>query len=187
MQPWETTEISIKYKLPKIVKSENYNLDLITQSWWNWEDWNISVKEKTDNILSSDNFETRENLAFFEWKIFKDKILNLKNFWDKTPPVIVWQKFIKNDLIEINFSEKISEDFLKDEKNFSIKDLNIKNKNSDKIKISKKYIKWNNLYLKLDWISYQKWEFYEVLIKNIYDLNWNYTSKNPKKITVVQS
>jgi len=44
-------------------------------------------------------------------------------------------------LIEINFSEKISEDFLKDEKNFQIKDLNIKNKNSEKIKISKKYIK----------------------------------------------
>ena len=187
MQPWEETEISIKYKLPEIIKSENYNLHLITQAWWNWENWNVSVKEKTDNILEWNNFEIKENLAFFEWKIFQDKILNLKNLWDKTPPIIVWQKFIENNLIEINFSEKISEDFLKDEKNFFIKDLNVKNKISDEIKISEKYIKWNNLYLRLDWISYQKWEFYDLKISNIYDLSWNYTSENPKKITVVQN
>lgn len=195
MQPWEETEISIKYKLPEIVNSENYNLNLITQAWWNWENWNVSVKEKTDNILKSEIFETKENLAFFEWKIFKDKILNLKNTWDKTQPIIVWQKFIENNLIEINFSEKISEDFLNDEKNFYIKDLNVKNKINDnisnntnnEIKISDKYIKWNNLYLKLDWISYQKWEFYDLRIWNIYDLNWNYTSENPLKITVVQN
>lgn len=187
MQPWEENQILLKYKLPKIVNSQNYNLNLITQSWWNWENWNVSVREKTDNILKSNDFETKENVAFFEWKIFKDKLLNLKNLWDKTQPIIVRQKFVKNDLIEINFSEKISDDFLEDEKNFSIKDLNIKNKISDKIKISKKYIKWNNLYLKLKWISYQKWEFYVVLIKNIHDLSWNYTSTNPKKITIVQN
>lgn len=187
LQPWEQTEISIKYKLPKIVNSNNYNLNLITQAWWNWENWNVSVREKTDNILKSDQFETKENIAFFDWKIFSDKLLSLKNYWDHTQPIIVWQKFIKKDLIEINFSEKISDNFLKNAENFSIKNKNFPNQ---KINISKKYIIWNNLYLKLSsetWnFKYKKWDFYEIFIKDIYDLNWNYTSKNPVKITVIQ-
>lgn len=188
MQPGEKIEILIKYELPKIVKKENYNLHLITQAWWNWENWKVSVKSETDKIWRQkdiswkNSFEIRENLAFFEKKISSDAILHLQNLWDKTWPIIVWQKFVDKNLIEINFSEKISKNFLKNEKNFSFFP---KNKPNQKIEIAKKYIKWNNLYLELKNFEYKKWEFYLLLIDWIRDLDWNWMSRNPVKITIV--
>ena len=190
MNPWEEKEIIIKYKLPKIVNSKNYNLNLITQAWENWENWDISAREKTDNIWSiqniNKNIKITENVATFEWKIFQNTLLSLKDLWDKTQPIIVSQKFIENNLIKINFSEKISTDFLKNDEN-NKKNILIKNiKTNKNIKISKKYLKWNNLFLKLENFEYKKWEFYEVILKNIHDLSWNYTSRRPLIITIVQ-
>lgn len=186
MKPWENFEINIKYKFPKIIKNSNYNLNIIPQAWWNWENWHISVKEKTDNIWIWTWFILRDNLAFFDWKISKNKLFKIKNSWDFTPPIIAWQKFISEDLIEINFSEKISEDFLQDLSNFEIKDLNIKNEKNDNVKINKVYLRGNNLYLELWNISFQTWEYYSLILKNIHDLYWNTTEPSPLKITVVQ-
>lgn len=187
MQPWEDFEINIKYKLPKIIKSSNYNLEIIPQAWWNWENWNISVKEKTDYLWTWEWFDIFDNVSFFNWIISKNKLFNLENQWDTTAPVVVWQKFISNDLIEVNFSEEVSRDAMKDLWNFEITDLNSKNTETDEIQVKRAYFRENSLYLELSWISYQSWEHYLLNMKNIYDLSWNYSKPSPMSITVVQN
>lgn len=198
MQPWERTEIKLIYKLPKIINSNNYGFEIIPQNWWNGELWHITSQLPSDNFWIKkcynlnpnrwicDEISVKENLASFDWKIYNNTVFNLENIWDKIPPIIVWQRFLENNKIEINFSEEISKKSIVIW-NIEINDMNISDQNSDNISILKTYSEWNSILLELKWINYQKWEYYLVKLKNIQDISWNSTDPNPINITVVQN
>ena len=185
MFPGEEVEISLKYKLPKIIKSRDYNLDIITQSGQPKENWHITVQNLTDHFWSWD-MQSRENLAFFDWDIYSNKLFSLKDAGDNTPPIVVWQRFVDNDTIEVNFSENLKQDFMKDLNNISVTDKNKVNNEFDKISVKKLEFKNNSLFLSLWGISYQEWEHYRVSLKDVLDMSWNYTIPSPLELTVVR-
>ena len=185
MHPWESSEINIKYKLPKIIKANDYNLEIITQSGQENENWHITVQNITDHFWSW-NMNSRENLAFFDWSITSNKIFNLKDEWDEIPPIVVWQRFVKNDVIEVNFSEKISLEFMKNLKNIKITDKNKINKKTDTINVTNIEFRNNSIFISLWGISYQTWEHYRLILNNIMDGAGNFTNPSPLDITVVQ-
>ena len=130
--------------------------------------------------------QSRENLAFFDWDIYSNKLFSLKDAGDNTPPIVVWQRFVDNDTIEVNFSENLKQDFMKDLNNISVTDKNKVNNEFDKISVKKLEFKNNSLFLSLWGISYQEWEHYRVSLKDVLDMSWNYTIPSPLELTVVR-
>ncbi len=186
MFPWDEIELSLKYELPKIIKSKDYNLEIITQSGQPKENWHITVQNLTDHFWHW-NVESNENLAYFDWSIHSNKLINLKDAGDDTPPIVVWQRFVNNNTIEINFSEKLKEDFIKNLNNISIVDKNKKNNDFNQISIKELEFIDNSLFITLKWITYQKWEHYLLSLKWVLDRSWNYTMPTPLELTVVQN
>ncbi len=186
--PGETKELHFSYNLPADILPYDYNLQLIPMSGNFGEQWGIALKAKnSDNFWESENFEIRENMASFRKVISKDTVLSANLKEDTTPPVIIWQKFLDKDRIELLISERLNPETLKDS-NFSIKDKNIKNsevKNSPVVLNA-----WQDdsyrLFLKLNAINWQIGEHFSLTIENISDVTGNMIYPNPKEITLVQ-
>jgi len=62
---------------------------------------------------------------------------------------VVWQRFVNNNTIEINFSEKLKEDFIKNLNNISIVDKNKKNNDFNQISIKELEFIDNSLFITL--------------------------------------
>lgn len=168
LQPWEEREFNYYYKAP--LSMTDYKLDIIKQPWQDNENWNISVQAPTDHVWTSNIWTVRDNLIFYNWPITWDLHLQAHNLWDTTPPIIVWQKFISDNQIEINFSENLA----------SIDNIS----STNWLQIASSSIKWSYLYL--DVKGSQKGNHYKFNLNNVRDKSWNTSDPTPLSITVVR-
>ena len=185
--PQETQVLHFSYDLPPTVLPYEYNLDLIPIAGNFGEQWNIAViAHNNDNFWQSDDFLVKENLASYRNIIQKNVTLKTELLKDKTPPVIIWQKFLDKNLIEILWSEKLDPNDLKLE-NFFIKDKNINKKEiSETPTIVSVQQENHKMTLQLENISWQLEEHFSLTMKDLSDLSGNYIEPNLKEITLVQ-
>jgi hypothetical protein len=182
--PGETQKLVIDFSLPKDFFK---NLNIIPQLG-NWgENWQIIVREpNTDTHFKSSDYQCLENVCHYQNKIFTPKILKTKQLKDKTPPLIIWQKFLDTKTIELLFSEKLAEKTL-NKNNFKIKDLNKNVKNiEDKPQITQVFkAEKYKIHLKVNDLNWQVGEHFSLELKNIKDLAGNLIKPHPKTITLV--
>ncbi len=186
LKPSEKKEITLEYVLPKSITPENFNLDLIKQPGTK-DHWNLIVKTPAENSLKSSEFEVKEGLSTWSNFLLSDQHFTFQLLKDTIPPVIVWQKFSDQNLIEVNISEPLNEGSLLNPNNYKVTDLNYIDNNTDQINIEKVYFKNNSIFIQTNGISYVKGERYSLKIKNLEDLAGNNTVPSTLNVTVVQS
>lgn len=186
--PGEKQSLHFRYQLPEYISPYNYNVDIIPMPGNEGELWSIALRNKnTDNFWDSQSFQSQENVASFSSVLYKDTLFSANLLNDETSPVIIWQKFLDNKTIELSFSEKIDQKTLIPD-NFLIQDMNISHKElEENPKVVSVYQDDNyRVYIKLQDISWQYNEFFELTLKNISDISGNIIQENPKFVTVVQ-
>ncbi|MBT4936392.1 DUF4012 domain-containing protein [Candidatus Peregrinibacteria bacterium] len=186
--PGETQSLHFTYTLPKYISPHNYQLELLPMSGNTGENWFVTLRNKNvDNFWSSKSFNTKENTAIFSSSLHKNTLLNAHLEQDTTPPVIIWQKFLDNKTIELNFSEKLDEKYLRPE-NFSLQDKNINNPEVQENPKIVSVVQDENyrVYIKLQNISWQYGEHFNLELKELFDLSGNSMSLSSGAITLVQ-
>ncbi len=189
LKPGERKIFTFNYDLPSYISAKNYKLWLSPMSGNFGENWQVILRNSNiDNFWKSDDFIVRESSATFNNQISKNTLLVAKKLADTTPPVIVWQKFLDKETIELGFSEQLSSTVTKNY-NFKVIDKNIKNNQiTDKLTITNVEL-YNNytILLSIEGISKQdKGEHFTLFLENILDLSGNYLPESQTKITIVQ-
>ncbi len=185
LYPDDQQTIRIKYILPEKINKDNFSLNIIKQPGTK-DKYNVTIQMPNDISFESKDFRVKENIGIFERLLDKDIFIKIKTSLDRIPPIIVWQKFVELNKIEINFSEELHEENLFDINNYEIIDLNNKNDIKDDIKIKEIEKKGNTIYLYTEGITKEHEERYSLIIKNIHDKSWNNITPNPLQVTLVQ-
>ncbi|OGJ42015.1 hypothetical protein A3B60_03325 [Candidatus Peregrinibacteria bacterium RIFCSPLOWO2_01_FULL_39_12] len=183
--PGEQKALTFEYLLPKDTTMENFVLDIVKQPGTK-DFWQISIQLPADNSFRSEELDVRENLALWSGYLTKDKHFDFNYFKDAFPPLVLWQKFIGQNKIEIAFGEAVNEKFALNPENYKIEDLNYINNQTDEIKVKSVKIDDMKVILETEGISEANEERYSLILKNIEDKYQNKTSPDPLKLTVVQ-
>ena len=186
--PGETQSLHFSYTLPKYVSPYKYELELMPMSGNEGEKWSLALLNKNvDNSWNSSNLRVKENVASYSSVLSRNKLLSAELVQDTTPPVVIWQKFLDNKTIELNFSEKLNENSLIPE-NFILTDKNVYQKDVLESPEVLSVVQDENyrVYIKLKNISWQYEEHFELRIQNIADTSGNLIFPNPKSLTLVQ-
>ncbi len=185
IDPGETRKITIEYLLPKDSQARSFNLDLIKQPGTK-DFWQISVQLPGDNSFSAKDFDVRENLGMWSGNLDQDKHFKLQFLPDKTPPLVLWQKFLQQNEIEVAFSESLDKSTVLNPENYKITDLNYINQESDNIKVKSVKFEHNSAILETEGINRAEEERYKLEIGNIKDMYQNPTDPSTVILTVVQ-
>ncbi|HPO05493.1 MAG TPA: DUF4012 domain-containing protein [Candidatus Gracilibacteria bacterium] len=184
LQPGEKAYLHFTYDLPRSDNWPQYQFRLIPMPGHNGENWRIVLRSpQLDNFWQGDSdWKINESTAIFEGRIFRDKILRAEILNDVTPPVIVWQKFLAENLIELAWSEELDPSTLKIE-NFSLSNLDTE---AD-IPLQKLQFdpEKNLLWIKSANLNWQEKQRFRLKIQNLRDLNGNYLENNPKNLTLI--
>lgn len=185
MKPGERRDVSIEYLLPPMISMENFILDIVKQSGTR-DLWQVLVQFSGDNSFRSDGFDVRENVGFWTGYLLEDRHFGFKYIKDNLPPLAVWQRFVKQNLIEVNFSEVPDGASALNPANYSIKDLNYKDGKTDNIFIESIYTQGSKVFLKTKGISRKEEERYRLTLKNMEDLYGNKINPEVMELTLVQ-
>jgi len=186
MNPDETREINLQYKLPLSVFSDGiYRLRLIKQAGSSTDHIRVTVKLPLGFETVSDEFDARENLAIFETNLKSDENLALKIFPDTIPPRLAWQNFVGGiQKINLRFNEHLEESSILPE-NFLLNDADFRNQRTDAVSISRvQFVPPQNILLELQGVSEECREWYSLQFSGVADRHGN--SIPDTKVTVVQ-
>ena len=131
-------------------------------------------------------FDVRENVGSWQGKLAHDLHFKIEKTEDANPPIIVWQKFVDLNTIEVNFSEELHNLSATKLENYVIEDLNHANDQKDSISIIEVEKVENSIYLKTEGITEASEERYSITFKDAYDKNFNYLEPTPMTVTLVQ-
>ena len=194
LKPGETLTLSYTYKIPPRVIPEDYKLKIIKQPGIQNQNWQLAVKHMNDssmeNVPNIDRdyikFDIRENLALWRGILDQDSYFRLFKDTDKKGPIILWQKFIDLNTVNVRFQELVDTSTALNIANYQISDLNKNNPTSDTVTVSKVKFEGRDLWLTISGATGQDEEFYELTIKDVQDFNGNIISPNPLTRTLVQ-
>lgn len=176
------------YTLPRTTFLHGeYKLRLIKQSGSEMF-YNVTVEAKNGSTMNSKNMVTRENRATYQGQLSGDLNLELAISPDALSPYPIEQEFVSLDLINIVWNEPMEEAGSVDQANYAVIDLNKNNAEvTDEIKVaSAELIRPNLIQLKLEGVTEQHEEHYQITLQNLKDLSGNFAIPNPKIITAVQ-
>lgn len=180
LEPGEKKQIQLNFELPKNI----FEINLIKQPGTN-DFWQVIVKKQGENLIKSTDLQLRDNIGLWNGQLTSDKSIKFGYLQDQLPPVAVWQKFNEQNLIEINFSEPLKDNFT-DITKYRITDLNYIDKTTDNIMVKQVYGKNNSIFLVTEGISRAEEERYQIELNGIQD---RYNNPDPPKkqtLTVVQ-
>lgn len=187
--PGETQSLHFTYDIPAEAMALDYRLSLMPQAGSFGENWEVILRnQNVDHFWSSDDFKSRENVAVYH-NLFlqKNTILHASLLEDKTPPIIISQKFLDKDTIQLDMSEPLDASSL-EVKNFSLIDTNEVQPSIQETPVigavfqDEKY----HMFIKLSGLSWQIGERFLLTMTNVKDLSGNFTVPQKKEITVVQ-
>lgn len=185
MKPGERRDVSIEYLLPPMISMENFVLDIVKQSGTR-DLWQILVQFSGDNSFKSDGFDVRENVGFWSGNLLEDHHFDFQYIKDSLPPLVVWQRFAEQNLIEVNFSEALDSGIALNSANYSISDLDYKDGKTDSIIIKSIYMQGSKVFLETEGISRNEEERYKLRLKGLEDLYGNKTKPEVLELTLVQ-
>lgn len=185
MEPGEERELNFTYTLPPEIKMQNFTLDLVKQPGTN-DFWQVATQLPGDNGLVSKNFTMKENLSFWSGFLEQDEHFKFDYLKDKMPPLVLWQKFSEQNIIEIFFSENMDTASATNIKNYTIKDLNYINNQEDQITIKQIEADKHHITIRTEGITKAEEERYQITLKNIKDNFGNSTQPEEFTITAVQ-
>lgn len=185
MEPGEQRDISIEYLLPKTVFMEDFVLDVIKQSGTK-DFWQILVQFSGDNSFKSDGFDVRENVGFWAGNLLEDQHFDFQYIKDSLPPLVVWQRFAEQNLIEIKFSEVLDSGAALNSANYSISDLDYNGGKTDSVVIENINMEGNTVFIKTKGVSRKEEERYKLKLNGLEDLYGNKTKPAVLELTLVQ-
>jgi hypothetical protein len=192
LRPGQRLQLSYEYLLPESITEERYRLQLVTQAGVQNDSWNIAIKQQNDSTMvnipeaSTLNMSIRENLALWQGTINQDQLLEVRKAEDNSTPIILWQKFVDYNTINIRFNELLEEASAENIQNYRVADLNSENPVQDSIVIQGARFSERDVWLDIEGLSYQPEESYEVQLRDIRDLQGNYIQPNPLTRTLIQ-
>jgi hypothetical protein len=184
VQPNEEKNLRLTYLLPEEISFSNFNLDLIKQP--GTEDyWQVFIQYPGDSSATGDYLERKENVVSFKGVLKTDLQLRPTYVQDSFPPLVTSQNFLETNKIVLRFSEKLDGRTLKPE-NFSVRDLNYENEQTDTVKVVDIDLKGQELFIFTEGISKNFEERYAVEMRGIRDIFGNTTVPELLEITLVQ-
>ena len=188
LEPQQTKELVYRFVLsPEIFSRPNfYRLYLVKQPGTALDFYRVTVRTPIDFLISSQDFVTRENVAVFQKILDKDQILDLSWTEDRFAPLIGFQEFTALNTLELHFNEPVLQETCADLRNYQVEDLDLKNASHDTVRITEVNCEDRKAVLKLEGITRQAKESYQLTLRDIADLQGNVIAPNPRVITVVQ-
>jgi len=194
LRPGEKVVISYWYRLPETILPENYRLKIIKQPGVDQQYWHVAVRQVNDSSLKNTpdpnrtrhDMTIRENLASWQGILENDLSFDLYQQFDNQGPIVLWQKFVDLETINVRFNERIDPLLANDPANYSVTDLNESDAQIDEVTILSAEFDERDLWLKVSGVTQQEEEHYQLILKNITDINGNPTSPSPLTRTLVQ-
>lgn len=183
VKPGEKKEIIIEYSLE--FGQSDFDLDIIKQPGTK-DFWELILQLPADNSFRADGFEVKDNVGFWSGYLFEDKHFDFEYIEDIVPPLIVWQKFLKPNLVEINFSEPLDERTFLNPDNYEITDMNYVDRETEIVDVKKVYFKDGNVYLETEGVGDVEGERYNLVLKNLEDKSDNKTIPPVLEVTLVK-
>ncbi|MFA6436265.1 MAG: DUF4012 domain-containing protein [Candidatus Gracilibacteria bacterium] len=172
---------------PKWLAQNPLSLLLIKQPGTDKDPYRVTFKAPMGQSLAGIDFEAHENVAFFEGNLSEDKTLELMLLPDESGPRLFWHEMSGGTSIELIFAEPVDVESAQDPANYEVRDLNLVMLSvTDSPEIDFVTVEGGNVRLYLKGVTVQVGEYYQVLMRNIQDLNGNYITPNPRTVTVVQ-
>lgn len=194
LAPGESVTLRYEYTLPEEINPQDYRLLVDKQAGLQNDLWQIAVKQMNDSMMKNAEatkadvhaMELRENLAFWQGEIQNSKFFHLIQSADTQAPIILWQKFTDLNTINIRFNELLDVGQVLEKTNYELRDLNEKNTVTDELKILSARFEDRDLWLKIEGLTEQPEEHYQMTLKNLSDIKGNVIDPNPLTRTLVQ-
>lgn len=179
----ETKIINFMYRTEKVQSLYALNLLPVAGN----VTFHISVKMPDKMRLNGDDWKISGSSAFWDGKIKNSKKLKLSFVEKKEPFHLVKAEIITPNMLSVTFSEEVLVAAVQESLNFSIKDLNKKNKEvEDRIFIEKIVTAGQYVTFLLRGMTLQRGENYEVKISNIKSRFGDLLNPNPAVYIVAQ-
>lgn len=193
LAPGEKKTITYKYSLPETVLAENYQLELVKQAGIQSQYWQVAVRQQNDsgmqNLFLEPNttaMSIRENLALWRGELETDRNFHVMKSVDLDAPLILWQKFIDTETINIRFQEAIDPVSASDINNYQILDKDEANSITDIVAVKNARFEGRDVWLEIEGATLQNEEHYQLVIRDIQDIHANTIQPNPLTRTLVQ-
>lgn len=187
--PGDSREIRIKYQLPFNFNQEDLEFNLIKQAGTVDDLWSVNFQMPTDFFIANigrDDLTLRDNLATWKGTLKQDMSFIMRQTPDVYPPIVIGQKFLSLNEIEVTFSEAMDESLLLDKSNYAIGDANFIDTKEDEVSIRNIRSDDHKIIIETSGITAAPEERYSILLNNLKDSNGNFMDPNPFVITVVQ-
>ena len=186
--PGESQIFTYSFQLnPELLAQDSLSLLLIKQPGTDRDPYRVTFKAPMGQGLIGSEIEAHENVAFFEGSLTEDKTLELTLLPDQSGPRLFWHEMSGETSIELIFAEPVDVESAQDPANYEVRDLNLVMLSvTDSPEIDFVTVEGGNVRLYLKGVTVQDGEYYQVLMRNIQDLNGNYITPNPRTVTVVQ-
>ncbi len=166
---------------------ESVTLAIVKQPGTENDYYEVVVQTDVGQTFLSNDMEIRENVAFFQATLDRDKQLDLTVLPDETGPRIFWHEVTALNQIDIAFAEAVDAASAGDPLNYEITDLDMNDPSlTDTITIDFIEVWGGHIRIHTRGMDLQDEEHFQVFIRNIRDQSGNYITPNPRTITVVQ-
>lgn len=194
LSPGESITLRYDYELPQEINPQDYRLVVDKQAGLQNDLWQVAVKQMNDSTMKNaettdeaiTTMELRENLAFWQGEIQGAKSFHVIQSADTQAPIILWQKFIDLSTINIRFNELLDIAPVLEKMNYELVDLNEKNTVTDELKVISARFEDRDLWLRIEGLTEQPEEHYQLTLKNLADISGNVIDPNPLTRTLVQ-
>lgn len=197
LKPGEKITLNYSYRLPETVLPEDYQLQLVKQPGTDDQFWHVAVRHINDSSLvnspetaqKNTPMKIRENLALWQGELDTDRQFHIYQRVDTEGPIILWQRFVDLNTVNVRFQEQIDRETAKKISNFQIIDLNKENAVTDQITVTKAEFggqERRDLWLTVAGATLQPEEHYQLILRDIRDVNDNLIEPNPLLRTLVQ-
>lgn len=193
LKPGETKSIFYEYKLPETIIPENYQLELVKQAGIQSQYWQVAVKQQNDSGMQNlfldprtNEMDIRENLALWRGKLDTDQKFHVMKSVDLEAPLILWQKFVDLETINVRFQEAIDPISASDINNYQVLDKNESNQLTDLINVKSARFEGRDLWISIEGASLQPEEHYQLVLRDLQDTHANSIKPNPLQRTLVQ-
>jgi hypothetical protein len=190
MMPGERRELLYEYDLPENIVADDYVLQLMKQAGASGDDYSVVIQMPNDSSFIFDEsdapFDVKENIGFWQGKLYGDLTLRAQKQGDTFAPIIQWQEFRNLRTIEIRFNELLNPEIASDISRYLVFDKNYADERSDNIRVDYAWLDGMDLLLQVSGISNTPGERYGVRMSGVEDLSGNVIEPNPKEVTVVR-